>query len=102
MRELDRWFLPGEVFWQTILTRSGWIVISARVQIDGPRLALTDFDWKPLHTKFLAIGVGESLAIRTLLLLRAKQEGYTTLVVDGTRTSGRNPNRPVRYERRLN
>ena len=95
----ERWFVSGQTFSKVFPSQKGWISVAAEVLLDGKTLYLKDVDFVPLETKWLPIGVAGNLAIRHALMARARQEGYTKIVIDGVRISGRNPNRLIHYER---
>lgn len=94
-----REFIDGAFFEKTFPIADGWMVTSGDVRINGTSVCLNEFDFQPLDRPLFPIGVGGTLSILKALLELARAEGYTRLVVEGKRISGRNPQRRVRYER---
>ncbi len=97
----ETWFVPGEIVYQVLPTKVGWISFSAEVSVEGTVLRLTEIDYKPLHTKTLLLGVRENLQLRELIVAQARAEGYTRVVFDGVRIVAGRSNREVHYERNV-
>jgi hypothetical protein len=93
-------FVDGEEFTASFLAAAGWITLAAKVIVRGDTVILSNLDYRPLHTKVLRIPVRETLMFEKQVLAHARSQGYTTVVFEGERTTGRNPFRAIRYERR--
>ena len=77
------------------------MTLAAEVTIaSDDTIVFSNVDYRPLHTKELRVSVEETRRFEKQLLAHARAQGYTTIVFEGERTSGRNPFRAFRYERR--
>lgn len=72
----------------------------ATLRLTSDTVQLDDLLIEPLQTKQLHVGPKAFFDIRRQLLDRVTAEGYTDLVLQGRRTSGANPGRPVQIRRR--
>ena len=100
MKQLNA-FEHGRAFEQVFSTPSGFIVVAAEVCIEQDVLTLENVLVEPLETRQLRVGLSALLRLRRTVVDAARMQGYTTVVIDGWRVSGRNPHRQVHLRGRL-
>ncbi len=94
-------FEHGREFEHIFQTASGLMVLATIAYISGAVLTLENVLIEPLETRQLRVGVPALLALRRFVLDAAREQGYTTVVVEGWRISGRNPQRQVHLRGQL-
>ena len=94
-------FQDGEPYHESFQTTAGWVLLIADIRIVGRTLEMHNILIEPIDAKSLSVGTAEMYAIRSKLFGQARQAGYTTLVIEGRRTSGANPGRAVWLRRNL-
>ncbi len=92
-------FFNGEEYHEIFSTSVGDVPVMGTLHLTRDTVKLCDVLIEPTGTRHLVVGPKALFDIRQQLLDRVSREGYTELVLEGQRTSGASPNRPVRIRR---